>query len=267
MTTVQTMFKRRALRGDRAAVAGSLVLLSGLVLGGCAGERDPLTPPKPLVAPYDATAGEALWAVAPLMNESGVSFVDSGKVADALVAAASEVRGVTCLPLNRTLITMRGRQLKGVSTPAEARALANALGVDGLIVGTITAYDPYDPPKIGLSLALWTRERSGLAGLDPMQLQSAFTDQDRRSRRSGFSPDRPSAVVSEHLDAANHEVQMSLRQYQLGRSDPGTALGWRSGLVNMDLYTNFAAHWAVSRLLEQERIRLGQDRAAAASDR
>ncbi len=264
MTTVQTMQEVRALvRGVRAGVC--LVLVAALV--GCASNKDPLSPPRPLVSPYDTVNGEALWAVAPLMNETGVSFVDTGAVADALVAAVGEVRGIACLPLNRTLLAMRGRQVKSVSTPGEARALANTLGVDGLIVGTVTAYDPYDPPKLGLSLVLWTRERSGLAAVDPVQLQSAFSDQDRRARRN-WSVDRPSATVSEHLDASNHEVLMALRQYQTGRSDPGSALGWRSGLVSMDLYTRFAAHWAVSRLLEQERIRVGQPaQAAAASER
>lgn len=251
MTTVQTMFKVL-----RWAAAGTVVVVFGAA-SGCQpqGRAEPV-PPQMLVAPYDVSSGEVLWAVAPIGNESGVSAVDVDGVADALVARINEVRGLACLPLNRTFAAMRARGLRAIRTPGEARQLAAALGVDALVVGNVTAYDPYDPPKLGLSLALYSRERGQVEGIDPVRLRSSYTDYGQISR-SQFA-DRPAAVVSEHLDGANHEVQMELRRYAQGRHDADSARGWRGHLASMDLYTEFAAYLAVSRLLDQERLRLGR---------
>lgn len=250
MTTVQTML----IRARRAGLIG----LAALCAGGCASSREtPLEPPEVLVAPYNAREGEVLWAVAPLANESGVSFADTGAVADALVSRIDEVRGIACLPLNRTIAAMRARGLGAIRSPSDARAVANTLGVDGLIVGSVTAYDPYSPPKLGLKLALFSRESDGgPMAFDPIRLQAAYTDQ--TPQRQSMYENRPVATLSEHLDGANHEVQMELRRYSVGRHDPDSALGWKRLLASMDLYTEFAAHVGVSRLLEQERLRLSR---------
>lgn len=236
----------------------------GLLAQGCGGTRDQLNPPDVLVAPYNTVQGDVLWAVAPLANESGASFVDTGMVSDALIAKIDEVRGVACLPLNRTLAAMRARGLRRISTPAEARQLAQELGVDGLIIGTITAYDPYDPPTLGLKLALFARNPGVDAPhLDPLKLQMSYTEFDR-SLASAYLT-KPVATVSEHLDGANHEVQMELQRYATGRHEPSGALGWRSMLKSMPLYTEFTAFVAVSRLIEQERLRVSRPVAEAES--
>jgi len=252
MTTVQTMLRRAALCG---------VLCASAVLScACAGKKEaPLSPPEVVVAPYDATRGEILFAVVPLANESGVGFVDTGLISDTLVNKLDEVRGVACLPLNRTIAAMRARGLRAVRSPAEARIIASTLGVDGLIVGSITAYDPYDPPKLGYKLALFSREADGGAmTIDPFKLQTAYTDAPKDAATSLRYDTRPVATVSEYLDGANHEVQMTLRRYAVGRHDPDAALGWRKLLASMDLYTEFAVHHAVGRLMETERLRLAQ---------
>lgn len=255
MTTVQPMLVfHSARRGPRRLVFAALLCFA-TAIGACEKQRGVLVPPEVLVAPYDTSNGDVLWAVAPLGNESGVSTIDTDLVADALVAKIDEVRGVACLPLNRTFAAMRARNIRSIRTPADARQLATALGVDALVVGNITAYDPYNPPKLGLTLALYSRDRAPAAdAFDPTKLKTSFTDYGQVSR-SQFV-DRPAAVVSEHLDGSNHEVQMALRQYAQGRTDSDSSLKWQKGLASMDLYTEFAAYFAVSRLLEQERLRL-----------
>ncbi len=254
MKTVQTMFCARVLSTRLTCLA-----LLAAVVSGCHSARKEavLVPPEVLVAPYDTSNGDALWAVAPLGNESGVSTINTDLIADALISKIDEIRGVACLPLNRTLAAMQARNLRFIRSPADARALATLLGVDAIVVGNITAYDPYDPPKIGISLALFSRDRKPAEPFDPMRLRSAYRDADYQISNSKFD-DKPVAVVSEHLDGANHEVQFELRRYASGRHDAESALGWKSHLVNMDLYTEFAAYFAVSRLLQQERLRVGQ---------
>jgi hypothetical protein len=45
-----------------------------------------------------------------------------------------------------------------VQNERQAQLICELLGCDGLIVPTVTAYDPYDPPKLGASLQLFVRQ-------------------------------------------------------------------------------------------------------------
>jgi hypothetical protein len=243
-----------------AARALGAVAAAVLLLTGCATSQR-LTPPTVLIAPYDTTEGDVLWAVIPPRNESGTSVVDVAMVGDAIVAAVQSTRGVRCLPVNRTIEAMRALGLEGgISTPAQAEALARSLGADAVVAGSVTAYDPYQPPTLGLALALYARP--GALGsrrtdmVDPYRLTRAYTD-------TGFTGSNfagsPVTVASELLDARDHQTLMLLQDYAEGRSDPTGALGWRVYLVSMDLYTKFAAHQAVRRLLDEEWLRLARE--------
>jgi hypothetical protein len=242
----------------RWALAGLLALLPSL--GGCGSTKPQLIPPHTLAAPYDATHGEVLWAVVPLRNESGTSLLDTAEVSDKVVAAASQVRGVRCLPLNRTIATMRTLKMTELTSPADIKRLATEMGADGMIVGSITAWDPYDPPKLGLALALYSRsatmDRPGTDGLDTRKLEYQATDYQYFPRSSFDSA--PASVVSEFLDGKNHEVLIRVKEYAAGRHDPGSALAWRRYLASMDLFSEFAAWHTVGRLIDHEWIRLAR---------
>lgn len=248
MTTAQTMLPR-PLRLLLSACA-----LTAAALAGCRTEQE-LVPPSVITSPYDASHGPPLWAVVPLRNESGTTSVDALEISDKVVAAASQVRGVRTLPLNRTLATMRAMNLTELASPADARALAQAMGVDGLILGSITAYDPYNPPKLGLALALYMRPgQPGQTDVDPRALRAQPTDYNPFPRSS--SPDAPASVISEFLDGKDHGVQVDLREYARGRHEPNAALQWRRFLTSMDLYSEFAAWHAVRSLVDHEWVRL-----------
>jgi len=216
-----------------------------------------LTPPEVLISPYRAELSP-LWAVAPLRNESGTTTVDSLRVTDAIVAKVAEIKGISCLPLNRTIAAMRSLGMPSVESPADANRLMAALGADAIIVGTITAYDPYEPPKLGLSLALFGRGGpiGRTATVDPTTLQTAGSEAGSAGR--AFSV-QPLSVTSQYLDALNHEVQMNVKRYAEGRQDQQSARGWQTYLTRMDLYTEFASWWTVYSLLQSERLRLGRD--------
>jgi len=261
MTTAQTM-----LAGLRAivCVCGALAIGSAAVSAGsgCAAKPE-LVAPQGKSAPYDTSSGDVLWAVVPLRNESGTSLVDPLEVSDKVVQAAAQVHGVHALPLNRTIAAMRALKMNELGSPADAKKLAAELGVDGLLVGSITAWDPYNPPKLGLALALYSRpgamNRPGPQTIDTKKLEAAPTDYQYFPRSSYESA--PASVISEMLDGKNQQVLMDVRTYATGRHDPATALGWRRYIASMDLFSEFAAWHAVSRLLDQEWIRLARDQA------
>lgn len=251
MTSAQTML---------AALLSAVLLIPVSVgLSGCnsTDKRDRFNVPGVIVAPYDTTNGEVLWAVIPPFNESGVSTVREDEVGDSIVAAIQGIRGVRCLPINRTLQVMRETGIQQITSPNEALSLANALGVDAVIAGSITAYDPYDPPTLGLALALYSRPGAmngrPKADLDIRALSMAYTDFGTFDG-SRFEGD-PINSVSQHLDARDHEVLMNLKRYAEGRSDSNSALRWRIYTASMDLYTQFVAHHTVGRLIDEEWLR------------
>lgn len=257
MTSAQTMLTTLTL---------SLVVCLCPLLGGCAmnQSRDELYPPGVIVSPYDTGSGDVLWAVIPPLNESGTSIVEPNAIGDAIVAAAQGVRGVRCLPINRSIDALRALGLfNGIESSSDAHKLAEFLGADAVLVGSVTAYDPYDPPVIGLALALYARPGSMAqttqAKLDTRALTMAFSD---FGTYDGLNfAGEPVSVVSEHLDGRNHEVQFAVRSFAEGRSDHRSALRWRIYLASMDLYTQFAAHHTIGRLIDQEWLRLAQQRA------
>jgi hypothetical protein len=231
------------------------IALATAGLFGCQFGPEKLTAPVVIVAPYDTSRGEVLWAVVPLRNESGTSIATCETISDKLVAAAEEVQGVRTVPLNRTIQAMQALGLDSLQNPGDARKLAQAMGVDGILVGSITAYDPYTP-ELGLAIALYARPGAMAQGqhpLDPKTLASRPTDTAPAmwSRNEG-----PVAVVSEHLDAKNHQVLMDLKSFAQGRTKAPSALGWRRYTASMDLYSEFAVYHAVNSLIKQEWTRL-----------
>lgn len=260
MTSAQTMLAR--------ALA---VLLAVCAFAACATKPDPrdrLDAPAVLVAPYDPSR-EVVWAVLPPRNESGTSYARTDLIGDELVAAVQQIRGVRCLPLNRSLEACRELGMPdGPRSSEDAVRLADALGVDAVVVASVTAYDPYDPPVLGLALALYAKpgalERPTGVRPDPAALTMAYTDFGRFDGVR-FGGD-PVTVVAEHLDARDHGVLMAVRRYATGRSDPTSSLRWRVYTASMDLYTRFAAHHTVGRLIDEEWLRTAR-RAATEAER
>lgn len=269
MTSADSMLRKFLLPGRPApmGVLAAALLTSGVTgVTGCASpsftEPLKLTPPSVVVAPYDVSRGEVLFGVVPFRNETGVSQLDNLAFSDRIVAALEEVRGIRCLPVNRTLEAMRGLRLTQISTPGQARQLAQAMGVDGLVVGSLTAWDPYDP-VIGLSMILQARpgslNRTGAApeaGLDPHQLSRMSTEPEVAAA-THFGSDAPTNVLSENLDGKDQGVLVQVQKFAQGRHDPSAAMGWQRYVKSMDLYQQFAAHYAVEQLMESEKVRLG----------
>ncbi|MCC6427159.1 MAG: hypothetical protein IT435_10110 [Phycisphaerales bacterium] len=265
MTSTQSMF---AGRFARRMVVLALTFTGYGMLTACQWSRPArLTPPGALLAPYGTESQTMLWAVTPLRNESGTTLADPLAISDKVVAAVAETRGLRCLPLNRTMETMRALDMTSIRTPADAQALAKAMGADGILVGSITAYEPYQP-IFGISLALFGRpgamSTAGTTELDAKALASKTTETPAAGP-SNFAQ-KPLSVISDHLDGKNHQVLQDVQDYAHGRSDPASSLGWKRYVASMDLYTEFAAHHALGQLIHQEWMRLGLTPPSAAAE-
>jgi hypothetical protein len=210
------------------------------------------------VAPYET---RRVFAVAPLRNESGNRFADGIRLADKLTERLALTRGLDTLPVNRVLAAMEALGLTGIDDKGDALRLREVLGVDGLVVGSITAYDPYEPPKLGLNLELYLDGRTVWegSGLDTRGLSASPTNP--RSELPGGEAGRrqPVTAVSGFFDAADPFVLDLLHGYTAERGPDGTSeMTTRRHLISMDLYSEFVGSLVTGQLLEAERLRLRQ---------
>lgn len=219
--------------------------------------------PQSLASPY---GDRQLWAVAPLGNESGSIHADGLKTADHLAQRLETVKGLDVLPVNRVLAAMQALQMPGIESAEDVSKLRAVLGIDALVVGTITAYDPYDPPRLGLAIELYfDPRRSSAHATDLRKLVRAPTD-DQAQPAEPIRPGPPVSVVSGFYDASDpgvHEQLVTYAQERGAADKDGPARGWRLYQIDMDLYTEFVTYLVSRQLLRVEQDRLAPFRLAA----
>ena len=215
---------------------GTLLVLSTALapLSGCA-EKDP---------PYGTeyvrrlpNNGRSIWAVAPAINLSGQREVDPLLQADLVYEQVQQVRGLTVVPVNRVVEVYAALGIDQVNSAEQAALVCDLLGCDALLVPTVTAYDPYNPPKLGASLHLFRKPGSYArpANVDPRELARAASPPAEQSvPRDG---DFVQAVGM--FDAANGSVREALFAYAKGRNDPTGPMGAKEYLISMDRYCGF----------------------------
>jgi hypothetical protein len=193
-----------------------------------------------------------LWAVAPLANESGTTAVDRVHITDLLTEQFQQVRGINTVPVNRVLLAMQTLRIRSIATPEQATKIMNVLGVDGLVVGTITSWDPYQPPKLGLAVQLFTTmDEPNQTNFDVQSTRTASSEAPEQP-----APAQAMAQAAGIWDASNHRTLAALQGYAKGRTRLNSAYGPDLHLVDMDLYTQFVAYQLVEKLLRDEQNRL-----------
>lgn len=251
LTSEQVTTIRPNLLGPRRRVAlAGLVILAALVAGCTSGPRRAVD----LAGPYEQ---RQVFAVVPLRNESGSQYVDGVRLADRLSEQLTLTAQIDTAPVNRVLAAMDRLGLSEVSNKGQALQLRQALGIDGLLVGTVTSYDPYDPPKLGMNIELYLDPKHESAKFDIRKLSRAASDRDFRFE--GYtSNDQPVSALSMFFDAAHPAVQDRMSQYVIHRgTDYGvTSADARLYRISSDLYADFVAYEVCRRLMQAETQRL-----------
>src|SRR4051812_43048571 len=111
------------------------------------------------------------WAVAPAVNLSGQKQVDPLLQADLLFGQLQQVKGLTVVPVNRVAEAYASLRIDRIASQEQAELVCDLLGCDGLVVPTVTLYDPYDPPKVGAALQWFMRgAKVRTPSVDPREL-------------------------------------------------------------------------------------------------
>lgn len=95
-------------------------------------------------------------AVAPFINLSDEETVDGEQFAEAYFAELQGVPGFEALPPNVVIEEIKRHGLAKLDNPSDARRLAQALGVDAVVVGYVTDFSPYYPPRVGMKVEWYT---------------------------------------------------------------------------------------------------------------
>lgn len=234
----------QTLRPMRSLARAMIMVLA--LCAGCAskGKIDRL-----YESPYP---GQWNLAVAPLLNHSGSDAVDVIVVTDELYAELQQVKGsLQIIPVNRVMAAMYELGMEKVSNPTDALTLAEALGVDGILVGSITQYDPYYPPRMGLAIQYYTRQgpSSGQAyeQMDPGTLARAG----RPFELNRMEELEPRISLVRIFDANRKEVQEQLESYAKYRGDELEPYGWKKWTTRKN-YPRFVAHEIIGEMLAVE---------------
>jgi len=94
-------------------------------------------------------------AVAPFFNHSDEPTVDGRNFAMAYFSELQMTPGFEVVPLGVVEEAIIANRIN-LGGPGEARRLAELLGVDAVVVGAVTDYSPYYPPRCGLRVEWYT---------------------------------------------------------------------------------------------------------------
>ena len=237
---------------------GGLVLLSTCLLAGCVTNRVRVEP----VRITNRDLGPLTVAVAPALNLSGSGNIDPNRLADIMAGELSHADDVAVIPVSRVLQVLAVQGAARIETPEHALEVARLVGADALLVFAVTDYDPYDPPRIGISAQLYgTRPGAGGGGVDPVHLS-------RQARLASSSEEAPAprgllAQTQRTFDASHHFVAARVRRFAEQRGAGGSPYGWRKYLVSQQDYFRFCSYATLQALLGGEDEPAGAGGAAA----
>jgi hypothetical protein len=241
----------------RRACSSAVTLLAlVLALAGC--HRQAQAPPGPeqwFRNPYPEPRN---LAVTVFLNQSGSENLDMVAVTDEFYTELQQIDGLQVTPVNRVLAALTDMGLNNVRNPTEAVQLAEILGGDGLLVGSITRYEPYWPPLVGMAVQLYARPDKLAStpepGLPPWEMSRAG----KPFALAMAQPLRPKAMVIRIVDASQPDVQERLKKYAKAHGAEQTPFGWKKFATQIN-YLGFVSHEIIGELLAQEKARLAAE--------
>ncbi len=215
-----------------------VISLTGLMNAGCIVTQLEVTNPIP---------GLSTVAVAPFFNISHEPAVDGRRFALAYFTELQKTPGFQVVPVGVAEQAIHDYGLQ-MDNPADAVRLAEILNVDAVVVGAVTDYDPYYPPRIGLQVSWYSPQQwpffpgvptNSNARRELREMQVDFEDEqydlrkaERRAARQAKAEGEPCPEGEECEDADGRRLRIPIPWYVRGQSpdDPLelSAPGWRN---------------------------------------
>lgn len=131
------------------------------LVGGCTAIPDVVHEPR-LHNPFPQLSRVA---VLPFYNQSADPTIDQDQIALYYYNELQQVPGFDVMPVG---VAKQLAQASGINpqTGADFQKMAQALNVDAVVVGSVTEYSPYYPPRIGLAVR-WYAANPGFHPIPP----------------------------------------------------------------------------------------------------
>ena len=189
--------------------AVSLSLLSGCMMVDV-GVRNPVV-------------GMTTIAVVPFFNLSQERAVDGRRFAFAYYTELQKTPGFEVIPVGVTEQAMFDHQLQ-MNNPEDVLQLAQILGADAVVVGAVTDYSPYYPPRVGLQVSWYSpRQWPFYPGVPTNEFERDLVKpgffahrKERRAERRGKCEDCPPEMFATPM---NGEPAMIPRGQSPGAED------------------------------------------------
>ncbi len=202
------------------------------VSAGCSRPRksDPLSISNPFL-------GSATVAVAPAVNMSGSTDFDPNRFADQMASELGFADRITVIPVSRVLGAMAVQGRDQVTSREQALELAELVGADAILVFAVTEYDPFDPPRIGITAQLF--------GVMPWH---GLGDPPENSARGQLL-----AQTQRVFSGANADVVGEIQDFAALRDSDGSPYGWRRYVVAQQGFMRYCCHATIRSLLSGDR--------------
>lgn len=104
-------------------------------------------------------------AVLPFYNQSADPTIDQDRIAMAYYNELQAIPGFEVVPVGVTRQYLMAREIEPASGD-DFQQLAREMGVDAVVVGSVTEYTPYYPPRLGLAVR-WYAANPGFHPIPP----------------------------------------------------------------------------------------------------
>lgn len=145
-------------------------------------------------------------AIVPFFNLSQEPDVDGRRFALAYYSELQKVPGFQVLPLGVSEVAMVEHQLQ-MNNPDDVLKLAQVLNVDAVVIGAVTDYSPYYPPRIGMQVSWYSPHAQEFIPGFPLLVE------ERHAKKSIlnelFKIDR---LAAKETRKAEHEMKRAERQ-------------------------------------------------------
>ncbi len=145
-------------------------------------------------------------AIVPFFNLSQEPDVDGRRFALAYYSELQKVPGFQVLPLGVAEVAMVEHQLQ-MNNPEDVLKLAQVLNVDAVVIGAVTDYSPYYPPRIGMQVSWYSPHAQEFIPGFPLLVEERHAK--KTTLNELFYLDR---LMAKETKKAKHEMKRAERQ-------------------------------------------------------
>jgi hypothetical protein len=191
--------------------------------------------------------------VAPVVNLSGSSELDSLRLTDTFASELASRTHVAVVPVNTVLAALMQDGTGYIQDREHALRVAEAFDADATVVVAVSDYDAY-APRIGLVVQWYQRATSApRSGFDPVLASRQASD--FAGGGTGSDGGGGTWQVQRVFDAGQLWVQDEVREYDTHLLADHSPYSWTRHLKSQELFVRYSCWSVIRTMLGQQSLR------------